>query len=110
MTHEEEASRPNLSGIRGPRLEYMRESLPEELEAMRADGTLGAYLDRCEETYRDLLRRMLDAGDPRSVASRVGLTEELKARDPAGYLRLAETAWLTASELAAGLVAEAAAV
>ena len=66
---------------KGIRYQYLAEEKPELLAAMQENGELEAHLEEVEERYGerlwDLVERQME---------REGVDEELKARDPLGWV------------------------
>lgn len=83
-----------FSGVRRIKYEQMLEASRETLESMTLDE-LEAFLGALERTYQ---QRSLELAQ--DVAARMGATEELKATDPAGWLKIHEQAQRAASEIA----------
>lgn len=67
----------------GIRYNYLREERPELLAEMRANGNLEAHLEEVEDFYGERLWDLVE-----QQMERDGIDEELKARDPLGWVGL----------------------
>ena len=94
------------SGVRLQRLEYLRQNNPAALTELESRGLLERHLDQTEEAYRREMEELTDPENPGNVMAAVGMTEEMKASDPAKWLKLERAASSLMRELAASAVVE----
>lgn len=88
------------SGVRAARLEWLQENQPELVELLRTEGRTESYLDDFQRTYDRQVARLLDPQNQEGVCQAAGLSEDLKACNPAEWDRRAQQATLMATELA----------
>ena len=94
-------------GIRAARLEWLWENQPEFAEQLRKGGQTEQYLDEFEQTYNQLMARLIDPRNPQGACQAAGLSEDLKRSDFAEWDRRASDVPSIAAEMAYRQLVEA---